>query len=386
MKRTWFLAALLVATLRCAAPVHAGQLSDYVTLQIVAHQDDDLLFMNPDLHNMIAGGYGSVTVYLTAGEATGTLDGTQSREFFAASRQEGEREAYAAMAGVENVPGAWDRSTLEVRNGNLVEVDTLVAAPHIKLVFMNLPDAGDTLPENNLALLRLYENLSPTVLTLVPTGTPITRRYSYSREVLVGSLVDLIHTFRPSVVRTLDPQPIHQGGPLPDDWRCTDPVPLDFVSDDNTDPCLPQRRGGRRRTDGRGDDRHRRQALPAPAGIREPHRRVRALDSGHAERLRKRLLPARRLQWRRRGRGDGHRRRVPARVQFPRQDLASVSCGLRRQRRWRGHRRRRGRDLPPQAQLPRRPSAAGAIPWLRARHSGGHGAPVRRAADGLPGG
>ncbi len=136
-----------------------GALSDYATMQIIAHEDDDILFMNLELRNMIAAGYGCVTVYLTAGEADGTIDKTQDRAYFAASRQEGERAAYAAMVGVPNEPGTWNRSTLAVRNGNLVEVDTLVAAPQVKLIFMNLPDDGDDMqsprkPARHLSAIR----------------------------------------------------------------------------------------------------------------------------------------------------------------------------------------------------------------------------------------
>src|SRR2546428_9321619 len=37
------------------------------SMQIVAHQDDDTLFMNPDLRNGLKADWGSTTVYLTAG-------------------------------------------------------------------------------------------------------------------------------------------------------------------------------------------------------------------------------------------------------------------------------------------------------------------------------
>jgi hypothetical protein len=46
----------------CGEPVH---------MQIVAHEDDDFLFMNPDIQNDIDQGLGIVTVYVTAGEANG---------------------------------------------------------------------------------------------------------------------------------------------------------------------------------------------------------------------------------------------------------------------------------------------------------------------------
>jgi LmbE family N-acetylglucosaminyl deacetylase len=223
------LVTILILTLAvlCSTTSHAGQLSDYVLMQIVAHEDDDILFMNPDVRNMVAAGYGNVTVYLTAGESVGSDDGTQSREVFAANRQKGIRAAYAAMAGVAN---SWTRATLALNSGNLVELDTLASAPQVRVIFMNLPDGGDTLPGNTNALLCLYEKLQPSANTLVPTGGPITRSYSYTRATLVSGLVNILTAFHPYVVRLLDPQPYWHGS-----WDGTGQPPLDFVSDDNPD-------------------------------------------------------------------------------------------------------------------------------------------------------
>jgi hypothetical protein len=49
-----FLLSLLVLPLLGQTVIYAAQssLSNYVTMQIVAHEDDDILFMNPDLRNM----------------------------------------------------------------------------------------------------------------------------------------------------------------------------------------------------------------------------------------------------------------------------------------------------------------------------------------------
>src|SRR6476469_5268876 len=185
--------------------LHAA-ISDYVTMQIVAHQDDDILFMNLEVRNMVAAGYGCVTVYVTAGEADGSLDGSQDREYYAASRQEGARAAFADMMGVPNEPGTWDRSTLAVANGNLVEVDTLV-----------------------------------------PTRTPIQSSYSYTRAAFVQSLIDLLNQFHPSVVRTLDPQPYKAGTFNPDctglttNQCCSIQPPADYVGFDNTDHTFTAR-------------------------------------------------------------------------------------------------------------------------------------------------
>src|SRR5262249_53566993 len=48
-------------------------------LAIVAHQDDDLLFMQPDLIEAVRGGAGVVTVYVTAGNAKSGVDYADKR-------------------------------------------------------------------------------------------------------------------------------------------------------------------------------------------------------------------------------------------------------------------------------------------------------------------
>ena len=48
------------------APVATGTPTG-VHLNIVAHQDDDVLFMNPDILNNVKEGRRQVTVYITAG-------------------------------------------------------------------------------------------------------------------------------------------------------------------------------------------------------------------------------------------------------------------------------------------------------------------------------
>ncbi|MBI4584452.1 MAG: PIG-L family deacetylase [Planctomycetes bacterium] len=59
----------LAFTIQYGSASAGAQLSDYTSLQIIAHQDDDILFMNLDVRNMLAAGYGVVTVYITAGQA-----------------------------------------------------------------------------------------------------------------------------------------------------------------------------------------------------------------------------------------------------------------------------------------------------------------------------
>lgn len=72
-------------------------------LQVVAHPDDDLFFMNPDVSRSIAAGIEVTTVYLTSGEADGRNEAHGSgledtavpadRAAYAEARQNGIRGA-----------------------------------------------------------------------------------------------------------------------------------------------------------------------------------------------------------------------------------------------------------------------------------------------------
>ena len=71
--------ATLARTLSPAETVAAGAASmptrtpipNLVYMQIIAHEDDDILFMNPDIANEIVAGVSTVSVYVTAGQACG---------------------------------------------------------------------------------------------------------------------------------------------------------------------------------------------------------------------------------------------------------------------------------------------------------------------------
>jgi hypothetical protein len=120
-------------------------------LQVVAHQDDDFLFMNPDVQNAIWEGLPTVTVYMTAGEAAGTAPrcaGALCPGAIAADRQHGIRAAYAQMDGLSSDAGGgyesyWNRALWRPDGVHWVERYTLTPDPRIKLIFMNLHDQPD---------------------------------------------------------------------------------------------------------------------------------------------------------------------------------------------------------------------------------------------------
>jgi LmbE family N-acetylglucosaminyl deacetylase len=171
-------------------------------LTIMAHSDDDLLFVNPDLQPAIASGLPVRAVVLTADEYNGNPP--MSREQLAAQLREGTRRAYASLAGVTS---NWRRETTVVAQ-RTVEVDTLVPAPRIQLCWLSLPDGGDDLHRD--ALLNLWQDSGYVTNTIVPTGGPVTQVQQYDGERLYLVLVGLLDLFQPTIIRVQDPAP---------DWR-----------------------------------------------------------------------------------------------------------------------------------------------------------------------
>ena len=79
-------------------------------LQIVAHEDDDVIFMNPDIRNDIKAGHTVRTVFVTAGNVCPDGKGTcapmgpfDTDTKYWQSRERGALAAYATMAGKVNV-------------------------------------------------------------------------------------------------------------------------------------------------------------------------------------------------------------------------------------------------------------------------------------------
>ncbi|MCX2733022.1 PIG-L family deacetylase [Saccharopolyspora sp. NFXS83] len=168
-------------------------------VQVVAHPDDDILFMNPDLRTAVRSGAPVTTVYLTAGESD-----VRPAEPYAAGRQAGSRAAFAEMAAA---PDEWERSATEVLPGRFAEVHALRTRPAIRLVFLNLPDDNDPLAAGGKhALSRLWAGGGP-VRTVVPEGAPLPGPSEYGRDQLIGALAELLRRYDPTVLRTQDPLP-----------------------------------------------------------------------------------------------------------------------------------------------------------------------------------
>lgn len=159
-------------------------------LQMVAHPDDDLLFMNPDILREIEHGACVRTVFLTTGDAARDAS-------YWLLREDGIRAAYATMAGADD---AWTSGTLTVGDHEL-ELATLEDAPGISLVFMHLPDGnrrgtGNAIHDRQ-SLMRLW-------LGEIETIDAVDGDESYTSGDLRRTLTALIDEFHTDTLRAQD--------------------------------------------------------------------------------------------------------------------------------------------------------------------------------------
>ena len=168
------------------------------TLNVVAHADDDLLFINPKIKQDINAGKCVETVYVTAGDGGGGFTGSLPRE-------NGVRAAYAQMAGATN---SWTTTSVTI-NSHVLSETTLVANPKIKLTFMRLPDgdgngAGFSANSNQSLAKLWYKTIS--------TINPIDGSASYTKQQLLDVFHRIMASFLPDTIRTLNFANDYDGG------------------------------------------------------------------------------------------------------------------------------------------------------------------------------
>ncbi len=158
-------------------------------LVIVAHQDDDLLFMQPDVLDAVKRGAGVTTVYVTAGES---FRGTAAVE----AHYDGVREAYGAAAGARDWRCGW-----LVIDGHIAEHCRLASAP-VSLVFLGYPDGGEN-GEQPASLANLWRG------TIAGADTVAERPAHYTRDELIAVVTRILRETAPAHVRTLEVAATH---------------------------------------------------------------------------------------------------------------------------------------------------------------------------------
>ena len=161
---------------------------------VVAHQDDDLLFMNPDIARAILDPEPTVTIYLTAGDA-GHTDENYYRE-----RERGVMAAYAALANVSDPH--WSEQRLRVY-GHDVLVRRL-AEVDVSIVFLRLPDGNG----NGAGFATGRGTRGGSLAKLWRGGiaslTTVDRTESYTHDELVDTLAELFQRLQATRINALD--------------------------------------------------------------------------------------------------------------------------------------------------------------------------------------
>lgn len=160
------------------------------TLNIVAHEDDDLLFLNPDLLHAIQAGRKVRTLFLTAGDSGMGAEHWRNREL-------GAQAAYAQMCGVDN---SWTQTDVGIAE-HPIPVFTLSSYPAVSLVFMRLPDGN--INGTGFASTH-YQSLQSLWTSSISTIDAIDGSSSYNQVTLLSTLTSLISLFQPDQINTQD--------------------------------------------------------------------------------------------------------------------------------------------------------------------------------------
>ena len=180
--------ATLLSAQAYAAPPTLAQCHGIKDMAFVAHLDDDLLFMNPDIASNIQAGGCVRLVYLTASDAG-------EGEGYMLGRERGVRSAYAYMARQAD---EW-KEDAGTAGGRRIARFTLKGNPRVQLWHMRLKDPWLGNGWGSLTPLSRTESVpGQNVDTLGPYAE------SYTREQLIDTLADLIRQYAPTTVRHLD--------------------------------------------------------------------------------------------------------------------------------------------------------------------------------------
>ncbi len=160
-------------------------------MNIVAHEDDDLLFMNPDLQHDIDAKHCVQTVYMTAGDA-----GFGSQYWL--GRERASEAAYDSMLRVSE-PLVWVQKTVKLSDHEFVSIASPRGHKEIALIFMNLPDGN---LHGQGYEVSGFESLARLQAGNVSKVQTVDEQSYYSSEDLTQALTMLMNYYLPTVINT----------------------------------------------------------------------------------------------------------------------------------------------------------------------------------------
>lgn len=178
---------ILIGTARASsADCSAGTL-----VTVVAHLDDDLLFVEPEISERLRAGWCVTTVHLIGGANGANFAYVQKRE-------EASRLAYARLAGVGN---AWNEATVQIAGKPVFQL-TLKAQPRVRLLELRLP--GGAVRGGRVPLALLWDQSA--TLTTFPMGHGELPAARYTRDSLSVVLKSILQDA--TRIATLNPDTV----------------------------------------------------------------------------------------------------------------------------------------------------------------------------------
>jgi len=172
------------------ASLPAATCTGKTILSFVAHEDDDLLFMNPDHLHELQNGDCLRTVYLTAGD-----DGLGSDYWLA--RETGAEAAYDSMEG--HGPSLWIERYVLVNSHEYIKMASPRGNPDVTLIFVQLPDGnltGNGFPRTH------YESLARLDSGAISQMTSVDGQSTYTKSDLTNLLVGIMQYYHPDEIDT----------------------------------------------------------------------------------------------------------------------------------------------------------------------------------------
>ncbi|HYS62646.1 MAG TPA: ricin-type beta-trefoil lectin domain protein [Paraburkholderia sp.] len=186
---TAFLTLLFLAVLPASA--RAADCGAGTLITVVAHLDDDLLFVDPGISERLDAGWCITTVHL--------IGGANGADFaYVQTRERASRLAYARMAGVRD---DWLESNITVA-GKPVHQMVLKAKPQVRLLEFRLPGGGVRGGREPLGL--LWEQNA--TLSTYPMNADGSARVKYDRDSLSATLKVILA--QASEIFTLNPDTV----------------------------------------------------------------------------------------------------------------------------------------------------------------------------------
>lgn len=158
-------------------------------MNIVAHQDDDLLFINPEILHYIRDGDCVRSVYLTAGDSG-------HGDYYWLSREKGSEAAYSMMLGTNTI---WVERTVQLANRQFMKVASPKDNTSVSLIFLRLPDGSPTgggFPDSH------FESLQKLRYKNINSITSVTGFSTFKADDLINILETIMITYQPNRINT----------------------------------------------------------------------------------------------------------------------------------------------------------------------------------------